>query len=152
MSINARQKMLVQQSFAKVVPIADAAAKIFYSKLFEYDPSLKPLFKKPMVEQGKVLMATLKVAVKSLDDIDGLVGVLQKLAERHKGYGVAVDDYTPVGNALLYTLGQGLGDEFTPELREAWIAVYQTIADVMRSHVYPDFDKSRYKNRKTYHR
>ena len=152
MSITARQKQLVQQSFTQVEPIADRAAEIFYAKLFEYDPSLKKLFKKPMVEQGKVLMATLKVAVKSLDDIDGLVGVLQKLAERHKGYGVSVHDYTPVGNALLYTLKTGLGELYTPELRDAWVAVYKTIADVMRSHVYPDFDAEDYQNPINYHR
>ncbi len=152
MTITARQKMLVQQSFEKVLPIADTAADIFYKKLFEYDPALKALFKKPMVEQGKVLMATLKVAVKSLDDIDGLVGVLQKLAERHKGYGVKIDDYTPVGNALLYTLKTGLGDAFTPELKQAWIAVYKTIADVMRSHAYSSFDASTYKNTRHYQR
>ena len=152
MAISARQKMLVQQSFDKVIPIADTAADIFYKKLFEYDPSLKPLFKKPMVEQGKVLMATLKVAVKSLDDIEGLVGVLQKLAERHKGYGVKVDDYTPVGNALLFTLKTGLGKDFTPELRRAWIEVYKTIAEVMRSHAYPDYNAQAYKNNRHYHR
>lgn len=152
MPITARQKQLVQQSFAKVEPISDQAADIFYTKLFEYDPSLRSLFKKPMSEQGKVLMATLKVAVKSLDDIDGLVGVLQKLAERHVGYGVTVDDYTPVGNALLYTLKTGLGNDFTPETRAAWIEVYRTIAEVMRAHAYPPFDAAAYKNTKRYNR
>lgn len=150
MTISARQKLLVQQSFTQVEPIAQQAAEIFYQKLFEYDPGLKPLFKKPMDEQGKILMATLKVAVKSLDDIEGLVVVLQKLADKHVGYGVSVDDYTPVGNALLYTLKTGLGEAYTPELKQAWIAVYQTIADVMRSHAYPGFEANSYRNTKSY--
>jgi hemoglobin-like flavoprotein len=150
MPITARQKLLVQQSFAKVVPIADTAAKIFYAKLFEYDPSLKSLFKKSMTEQGEMLMATLHVAVKSLDDINGLVVVLQKLADRHVGYGVSVNDYTPVGNALLYALKKGVGKDFTAEVKKAWIEVYKTIAEVMRSHAYTSFDASTYKNRKTY--
>ncbi|MFT6898524.1 MAG: hemoglobin-like flavoprotein [Paraglaciecola sp.] len=150
MSITTQQKLLVQQSFKKVVPIADKAAEIFYAKLFEYDPSLKLLFKNSMAEQGKMLMATLTVAVKSLDDINGLVVVLQKLADRHVGYGVSIDDYTPVGNALLYALKMGLGDDFTPEVKNAWIEVYKTIAQVMRSHAYSGYNASTYKNTKSY--
>jgi len=152
MPITARQKLLVQQSFAKVEPIADQAAIMFYAKLFEYDPSLKVLFTKSMTQQGQMLMATLKVAVKSLDDIDGLVGVLQKLADRHLQYGVKIEDYTPVGNALLYTLKTGLGPAFTLELRKAWIAVYRTVAQVMRTQAYPQYDAKRYKNTKHYQR
>jgi hemoglobin-like flavoprotein len=132
------------------VPIADTAAEIFYAKLSEYDPLLRSLFKKSMKEQGKMLMATLNVAVESLDDINGLVVVLQKLADRHVGYGVRVDDYTPVGNALLYALKKGLGNDFTAEVRNAWIEVYKTIADVMRSHAYSNYDASTYKNIKSY--
>ena len=152
MPITERQKLIVQQSFAKVEPIADQAAKIFYDKLFEYDPSLKALFNKSMTEQGRMLMATLKVAVKSLDDIDGLVGVLQKLADRHLQYGVKIEDYTPVGNALLYTLKTGLGPDFSLELRKAWIAVYNTVAQVMRTQAYPQYDVKSYKNTKRYKR
>lgn len=151
MSISIQQKALVQESFKKVVPISDQAADIFYKKLFEYDPSLKKLFKKNMKAQGKMLMATLKVAVEGLDDIGRLVPVLQKLADTHVGYGVSVDDYTPVGNALIYTLKTGLGAEFTPELKKAWIVAYQTIANTMREHSYPDFSPSTYKNKKHYY-
>lgn len=152
MSITPRQKQLVQQSFKQVEPIAEKAAEIFYAKLFEYDPSLEKLFTKPMAEQGKMLMTTLKVAVKSLDDIEGLVGVLQTLAERHLSYGVKIDDYTPVGNALLFTLKTGLGANYNEELKVAWITVYKTIAEVMRSHAYPNYDQSTYKNTRRYNR
>ena len=150
MSISARQKKLVQDSFKKVVPISEQAADIFYKKLFEYDPSLKKLFKKDIKAQGKMLMTTLNLAVKGLDDLGKLVPVLQKLADAHIGYGVSVDDYTPVGNALIFTLKTGLGAEFTPETKDAWIATYTVIADTMRRHSYPDFDPSSYKNNKHY--
>jgi len=136
MSMTATQIKLVQDSFARVAPIADQAAQIFYDKLFEYDPSLRKLFKNDMSEQGRKLMATLGVAVKSLTDLNGLVPVLQKLAERHVGYGVKAEDYTPVGNALLYALKQGLGDDFTPDVREAWVETYRLVAQTMKSHVY----------------
>lgn len=152
MSLSEHQKSLIQNSFSKVVPIADVAAEIFYKKLFEYDPSLKPLFTGDMKKQGQMLMSTLKAAVDGLDDVPGLVKVLEALAQRHIKYGVKVDDYTPVGNALLYTLGQGLGDEFTPEVRQAWVTVYKVIADVMRSSAYPQFDPNTYKNRKYYNK
>ncbi len=150
MAITEAQKKLVQNSFAKVEPIADAAAEIFYSKLFLYDPSLKPLFKNDMKAQGKKLMAALKLAVKSLDDLNALVPVLENMAVKHVGYGVKVDDYTPVGNALINTLAEGLGDDFTPDCKLAWIEVYKTIANVMRSKAYPDFNADTYKNTKRY--
>ena len=150
MAISERQKQLVQDSFTKVEPIADKAADIFYTKLFEYDPSLRPLFKSDLSEQGKKLMATLKIAVKSLDNLDVLVPVIENLAAKHIDYGVKVEDYTPVGNALLYTLKTGLGEDFTPELKQAWIEVYTVLANVMRSHAYPNFDPNNFVNSKHY--
>lgn len=150
MAITEAQKKLVQDSFTKVEPIADTAAEIFYSKLFTYDPSLKPLFKHDMKDQGKKLMTALRLAVKSLDDLDALVPVLENMAIKHVGYGVKVDDYTPVGNALINTLAEGLGDDFTQECRAAWVEVYKTIALVMRSKAYPDFDQNTYQNTKRY--
>ena len=150
MAITEQQKKLVQASFKKVEPISDQAAEIFYNKLFEFDPSLRRMFKSDLSEQGKKLMATLKIAVKSLDDLNALVPVLQNLAAKHIDYGVSVEDYTPVGNSLIFALKTGLGDEFTPELKEAWIEVYTTIANVMRSHAYPNFDPNTFVNTKHY--
>jgi nitric oxide dioxygenase len=152
MTISARDKKLVQESFTKVVPMSDAAAKIFYKKLFEMDPTLKPLFKSDMRQQGKKLMMTLKVAVDTLNDLDALVPVLQELSARHVKYGVQMDDYTPVGNALLYTLQAGLGPDWTPDHRNAWISVYRTVAQVMKTHAYPGYNHATYKNKKAYNK
>jgi len=132
MPISARQKQLVQASFLKVEPIAEQAAQIFYQTLFEYDPGLRPLFKNNLRDQGKKLMATLKVAIKGLDDLDSLIPVLRQLAERHVNYGVKAEDYTPVGNALLHTLKVGLGDAWNPDLRAAWVETVRTVASVMK--------------------
>ncbi len=150
--LSAYQKQLVQYSFKKVAPIADDAAAIFYAKLFEYDPKLKALFKSDLRSQGKKLMMTLGIAVKGLDNLDELVPVLEQLARKHIDYSVSVDDYTPVGNALLYTLKTGLGDDFTPECRKAWVITFKAIADVMRTAAYPSFDPATYKNVKYYHK
>lgn len=150
MAITESQKQLVAASFKKVETISEVAADIFYKKLFEYDPSLKALFKSDIKSQGKKLMAALKLAVGSLNDLDALVPVLQKMAIKHVDYGVKVEDYTPVGNALLYALSQGLGDEFTHELRTAWVDTYKVVATVMRQAAYPNFNPDTYANHKHY--
>jgi len=133
MALTARQIELIQTSFAEVVPIADTAAQLFYKNLFQFDPYLKPLFKGDMTQQGRKLMTTLKVAVAGLDDLTALVPALEQLAERHVGYGVRPQDYTTVGNALLATLKEGLGEKFTAETRAAWIAVFRLMATTMKA-------------------
>lgn len=99
-----------------------------------------------------MLMTTLKLAVQGLDNLEALVPVLERLAVKHIEYGVKVDDYTPVGNALLSALRQGLGEAFTADVREAWVTTFQIIANVMRSAAYPDFNPNRYRNQKNYNR
>lgn len=125
-------KQLVKDSWAKVVPISDKAAELFYGKLFELDPTLRFLFKAPIEVQGKLLMKALDGAVGGLDDLAALVPVLQELGKRHAPYGVVEKDYDTVGEAFLWTLGQGLGDGFTDEVKGAWAAVYGVIAKVMK--------------------
>jgi methyl-accepting chemotaxis protein len=125
------QKKLVQDSWAKVEPIAPTAASLFYAKLFELDPSLKPLFKGDLTEQGAKLMKTLAVAVGSLNKLDGLVPVLQQLGRRHKNYGVLPPHYDTVAVTLLDTLDKGLGDAFTPDVKDAWVAIYGVVSSTM---------------------
>ena len=126
------QKQMVQSSFAKVAPIADQAAALFYGRLFELDPGLKPMFKGDISEQGRKLMSTLGVAVGSLDNLDALMPVLQNLGRGHVAYGVQDSHYDTVGAALLWTLEQGLGDDFTPSVKDAWTEVYTIVATVMK--------------------
>lgn len=130
--MNNEQKLLVQKTFEMVAPIADVAAGLFYGRLFEVDPSLKPLFRGDIKDQGKKLMATIKVAVQSLDRLDALVPVVQALGRRHLAYGVRDEHYDTVGAALLWTLEKGLGDAFTPDVKEAWTIVYGILAKVMK--------------------
>lgn len=126
----------VQSSFEKVRPISEKAAEIFYSKLFEKDPSLKPLFKGDMQEQGRKLMTMLGMAVGSLKFMDKLLPIAQDLGKRHVAYGVTAPMYDTVGAALLETLEAGLGPDFTPELKSAWTEVYTTLALVMKEAAY----------------
>jgi methyl-accepting chemotaxis protein len=127
----ARQIELVQASFEKVAPIAEAAAEMFYSRLFQLDPTIKDLFKGDMKEQGGRLMAMIATAVAGLNDLDKLVPSVKMLGQRHTGYGVVDKHYDTVGEALLWTLEQGLGADFTPDVKEAWTAIYTLLAEVM---------------------
>jgi nitric oxide dioxygenase len=131
------QIALVQSTFAAVKPISAAAAKLFYGRLFEMAPEVKPLFKNDMDEQGRKLMMTLGVVVSGLTRLDEIVPVARDLAIRHVAFGVKAEHYAPVGAALLWTLGQGLGDAFTPEVEEAWTAAYTTLSGVMIAAAYP---------------
>ena len=122
---------LVRQSFAKVVPIAPAAADMFYGRLFTLDPSQRGLFKGDMAEQGRKLMAMIGVAVGNLDRLETVVPAVQDLGRRHVRYGVRAEHYPVVGSALLWTLQEGLGEEFTPAVEAAWGELYQALATVM---------------------
>ena len=127
-----KQKSLVQATFEKVRPIAETAAELFYNRLFTLDPSLRTLFRGDQKEQGRKLMQMLGVAVKGLDRIDQLVPAVEELGRRHAGYGVRSEHYDTVGAALLWTLEQGLGPEFTTDVRQAWAEVYTLLANVMQ--------------------
>ena len=123
---------LVRDSFAKVVPIAPQAAALFYGRLFVLDPSLRPLFKGDMAEQGRKLMAMLGAAVSGLGQLEAIVPLVQDLGRRHVAYGVQPAQYDTVAAALLWTLGQGLGAAFTPPVEAAWTQAYAILATVMK--------------------
>lgn len=124
---------LIESSFEKVKPIAPQAAELFYGKLFDLDPSLRPLFKGDMAEQGRKLMATLGFVVAGLRTPEKILGAVADLGRRHVGYGVQDSHYDTVGAALLWTLEQGLGPDFTPETKSAWTEAYTLLASVMKN-------------------
>jgi len=130
------QIALVQRSFAKVAPISDQAAALFYDRLFEVAPQLRSLFPDDMSEQRKKLMATLAVVVNGLDRLEAVLPAASELAKRHVKYGVASDHYTIVGSALLWTLERGLGAAWTGDLAAAWGDAYGTLSGFMISEAY----------------
>ena len=131
------QIALIQSSFEKVVPIADIAASLFYGRLFETAPQVRALFRSDMTDQGRKLMTTLGIVVKSLDRLEAILPAVKALASKHVGYGVTEEHYAPVGAALLWTLRQGLGEAFTPAVEEAWTVAYGTLSTVMIEAAYP---------------
>jgi hemoglobin-like flavoprotein len=123
---------LVRNSLAKIAPVAPQAAALFYDRLFVLDPTLKPLFKGDMAEQGRKLMAMIGTAVANLDKLETIMPAVQALGRRHATYGVQPAHYDTVAAALLWTLGQGLGDAFTAPVQAAWTELYTALATAMK--------------------
>jgi hemoglobin-like flavoprotein len=134
--MTSEQVLLVQQSFAKVAPISEQAATIFYDRLFEVAPSVRAMFPDDMTEQRKKLMATLAVVVGGLSNIEVVLPAASALAKRHVSYGARPEHYPVVGGALLFTLEKGLGDSWTPPVAAAWTAAYGTLSTSMISEAY----------------
>lgn len=127
-----QQIQLVQESWAKIAPSSDQVAVLFYDRLFEIATHFKPLFKNDITEQGRKLMRMISMAIHALPNLEQVLPAVQQSGVRHTEYGVQPQDYEVVGAALLWTLEQGLGDDYTAELQEAWTLTYATLADVMK--------------------
>jgi len=127
---------LVQSTFEQVRPISQEAAGMFYGRLFEIAPEVKPLFKGDMAEQGRKLMATLAVVVGSLHSLPTILPAVSTLAKKHVEYGVKPSHYAAVGAALLWTLERGLGVAWTPDAATAWTNAYTTLSNFMIGEAY----------------
>jgi hemoglobin-like flavoprotein len=130
------QVKLVQDSFAKVAPISETAAELFYGRLFEIAPQVRAMFPADMTEQRRKLMMMLAAVVKGLGDLPSILPAASALATRHVGYGAKAEHYPVVGSALLWTLEKGLGDSWTPDVAAAWTTAYGTLSGYMISEAY----------------
>ena len=126
------QIKLVQSSWEKVKPISEKAAELFYAKLFELNPAYRDLFPDDIVPQGRKLMTMINTAVSSLNNLEAVVPAIEAMGKRHVGYGVTAEDYDVVGEALLWTLGAGLGEAFTDEVKQAWTETYVILSTTMK--------------------
>ena len=134
--MNSTQVKLVQESFSKVVPISEAAAVIFYDRLFEVAPSVRAMFPSDMTQQRKKLMMMLAAVVNGLGNLESILPAASALAKRHVNYGAKPEHYPVVGGALLWTLEKGLGEAWTPDVADAWSAAYGTLSGYMISEAY----------------
>jgi hemoglobin-like flavoprotein len=131
--ITTTQVKLIQTSFQQVLPIADTAGMLLYQRIFTLAPETRALFDDDIAPQAKRLMAAVKVVVDGLENLERVAPMLVKLGARHVRYGVRAEHFEVAGGALLWTLEQGLGEAFTPEVRDAWAAAWDVIADAMLS-------------------
>jgi len=128
------EKVLVQNSLAQIAPTADAAAGLFYCRLFEMDPSLMPLFRGgDMKERGRKLMQVVAFTVGSLDRLEEILPAVHAMGARHARYGVTAKHYETAASALLWSLEMGLGNAFTPEVKRAWVSVYRFLVTHMKA-------------------
>src|SRR5213594_962059 len=119
--------LLVQETFDILLPTSDAVAQQFYQRLFDLDPTVRAYFPTDMRMQQDMLMALINTVVHGLWHIDTLVPILLQLGQRHVGYGTQTAHYDMVGAALLWTLRQRLGAQFTAEVEAAWATAYTFI-------------------------
>lgn len=130
--MNPHAERIIRESWTTLVPIRAQAAALFYTRLFEIDPTAKALFDgKPMHVQHEKFLQTIDMLVQMLDYPPQIIEELQALSRRHVGYGVLVPHYETVGAALLWALEQGLGDQWNAEMKRAWAELYLFIAGVM---------------------
>lgn len=130
--MNTQEIQTLQQSFNLVEPIADTAAALFYGRLFELDPALRPLFRGDLKSQGEKLMSSLKLVVTGLNNPERIIPAVRSLGQRHAGYGVQPEHYNTVGAALLWTLEKGLGTAYTPEVESAWVSAFGLLSGLMQ--------------------
>lgn len=130
--MTSQQKQLVRESFRNVREVAGPVALLFYGRLFELDPSLRPLFHQDIRLQGRKLMDMLTTVVDSLDHLEDLGPTLRALGQRHVGYGVRLEHYDTLKSALIWALSQALQPDFYPDVRAAWTAVIDAINTVMK--------------------
>lgn len=131
--MNSTQIALVQSTFASIEPIAQATGELLYQRLFEIDPSLKPLFKGDIKQQAQMLMTAIGLAVKGLDKPESTTQAVKALGQRHYGYGVSPNDYPKFSAALLWALEQSMGDAFTDAVKDAWVEAFGTLAKQMKA-------------------
>ncbi len=125
------QVELLQHSFARVVPISETTAELFYGRLFDIPPEIRPLFNASSPDQGRKFMSMLATLVRGLKDPQTILPTAQSLGGRHVGYGVVPEQYEHMGEALLWALEHVQGDDFTPDVRAAWAEAYAIISGVM---------------------
>jgi hemoglobin-like flavoprotein len=126
-----RQMQLIRQSFDSAAEFQIAFTKLFYGRLFELQPTVRPLFKVSIEEQSKKLLDTLRAIVDGVDRIDELRPKLRELGRKHVTYGVKPEYYDVLRSALLWTFAQALGVEFDAETRAVWDKVLRLVSAIM---------------------
>ncbi len=129
--MDSHHKELIRDSWQKLRPNVERAAELFYTRLFEEDPSLRELFSGEMATQGKRLMTMMGTAVDRLDDLEAMTPMLYELGQRHVNYGVQAHHYETFRDALMWTLQNVLGADFYPEVEEAWTAFFEFLSHAM---------------------
>jgi hemoglobin-like flavoprotein len=122
----------LETSFDLVAPKGDELVEIFYARLFETAPSVKPLFaSSDMTHQRTMLLSALVLLRKSLRDVDSIVPALKRMGARHVGYGAAPAHYPVVGEVLIGSMAEIAGPAWEPRFERAWGEAFAVVAGAM---------------------
>ena len=127
------QVRLIQSTWLDLKPAGEQVGLLFYQRLFEIDPGLRPMFSRDLVPQARKLVAMLSAVIDGLERLDALLPRVAALGRRHAGYGVQPAHYRTVGQALIWTLRRGLGPSASEPVIGAWTAAYALLADAMQT-------------------
>jgi nitric oxide dioxygenase len=125
------QTATIRRQFGQIAPRKEEFAALFYDRLFDGDPTIRPMFPADMRPQRVKLIQALAHIILSLDNLDAVIDDVRELGMRHVGYGVRPDHYNAVGEALLATLAEVLGGSFDDFAQASWALAYGIIADAM---------------------
>ena len=120
----------MRANFARVGAHGDDAPLWFYAHLFLSHPETRELFPVSMAHQRDRLFAALGEVVARVDDLDGLVPILQQLGRDHRKFGTVAAHYPAVGASLLATLAH-FDPQWDDALAASWSEAYSVVADVM---------------------
>ncbi len=129
--MHSNQVNLVKNTWKMVSGNPLQAGQLFYDRLFEISPELRPLFRSDMAEQSNNLMVMISYVIDRLDNLPDVMDEVKGLARRHVTYGVVDEHYGMVGAALLWTLEKGLAGNWTEEVKEAWVSCYTLLSSAM---------------------
>lgn len=125
------EKQMIRDSYEQIRTYQESVFMLFYGRMFQLDPSIKPMFKNDMREQSKKLVDTLDILVGSLDGLEKLLPAVRELGRSHAGYGVKPHHYETLASAMLWAFGQALSGSFPPEVRAAWRKVLELVSSEM---------------------
>jgi hemoglobin-like flavoprotein len=129
--LTSKQKRLVQQSFESIKDYSTSLTKLFYGRLFEIRPEIRPMFKISLDDQSRKLLDMLVVIIEALDDFEALRPRLVELGRKHVQYGVKPEHYDLVRTSLVWAIGQALELEFDAETKAAWNQMLTVVAETM---------------------
>ena len=122
----------LENSFDLIAPRGEELVDVFYARLFETAPAVKPLFARTDLQKQKaMLLATLVLLRKSLRDLEAIAPKLRQLGARHVAYGALPEHYPVVAEVMLASMAEVDGDAWTQDIEAAWAGALGLVATAM---------------------
>lgn len=132
-SVNEHSLFLIRESFVELHSSADFLGTVFFERLFQTNPELRPMFNADIESHIKKVMVMLTTIVNGLHEPESFIPAVAALGQRHRSYHVINADFEPFGHALIWTLRQALAEKFTGEVERAWREAFDLLATIMKT-------------------